>query len=30
MYHRSWKSQLDSLNMKWDEEKPWETYPVKQ
>jgi len=29
MYHRSWKSQLDGLNDKWDKEKPWETYPVK-
>lgn len=30
MYHRSWKSQLDDLNGKWDKEKPWESYPVKQ
>ena len=29
MYHRSWKAQLDDLNNKWDESKPWETYPSK-
>ena len=29
MYHRSWSSQLHENNVKWDKEKPWETYPTK-
>ena len=29
MYHRSWKAQVDDLNMQWDESKPWNTYPSK-